>query len=209
MHRLKWLAPSIGALLIAGLAWGATGPKPGVNSPWNPVWSIPIDSTKNTYRATASPLSPVVSSAGDIVQICGNSTSVVRVTRVIVSGRADAVQAVDWYVAKRSTASAGGVLSSTAAAVPLDAAVGAADSSVTYGVTSGANGTLIGYIAVVQQFLGNLTTGPGGPTETISFGDGPVSAAILRSATQCLGIGISQTSVAGNSLNVAVEWTEE
>lgn len=210
-----WLAIlGLGVSVITWGAWvispvlAASGPQPGVNSPYNPVWTIPIDSIKNTYRSSVRQLSPIAGApSGGLVQICGGSGVVTRVTKVIVGGRATAVQAVDWLVSKRSTA---GSLSNTVVGVPLDASVGAADAAVTYGIAaSGSLGTLVGYIAGVQQFLGNLTTGLGGPTTEITFGHGPGSGVILRSAAQCLAIGLSQASVGGNLLNVDLEWTEE
>ena len=45
MHKKLLLGGTFAAFLGA-VAWAQS---PGVNSPYNPVWSIPIDSIKRSY----------------------------------------------------------------------------------------------------------------------------------------------------------------
>lgn len=211
MKRL-FSATLIGAILglmaTVGI-YGVLAQAPGVNSPWQPVWAIPIDSIKRTYVQSISSLS-AAAPATDIFQLCGGSGVVTRVTKVTVGGRATAVTSGDVYLIKRSTAATGGTafqLSGTVG-VPYDSSISAGVSTATAYSANPTVGTLVGVIARAQINLSNLTTGVGTPTYVFDFGQRG-SAVVLRGAAQCLTVNLSSQSFAGNLWSITTEWTEE
>lgn len=202
----KFLLGFIGLCLLAGGI--AIAQAPGVNSPFQPVWSIPLDSIKRTYAAGVASLSGQAGAQTDILQICGSATTTVRVTKMAVAGRATAVSPADIWILKRSTANTGGT-AQLSTEVPLDTGTSAATAAVEAYSVAPTTGTLVGTIAAGQIYLGNLTTGVGTPLLNLLWGDRPGSAVVLRGAAQCLAMNLSSQVHAGALWNVSVEWTEE
>ena len=201
-------------LLVAGLLSvlpaTALAQQPGVNSPFNPVFAIPIDNKSNTYGAGVQGL-VVASSATDIFTICGAANIVTRIASVGVSGRATAAASVDISLVMRSTANTGGT-SSTVSATKYDSTYGTASSSVlsyTVNPTLGTNaGGANAMLSVRQLFLGNLTTGQPGERAIWTFGDRPSSQLALRGTAQCMAVNMNAQTASGNLMDIYVEWTE-
>lgn len=211
---------SLGLLLTSALAGvgigiytNAQAQSPGVNSPFNPVWSIPLDSIKRTY-SNVQQLSPGAF-ATDISTLCGAASITTKLTRVLVSARATAVSPTDIFLVKRSNWDIVLPTPASSTGIPYDANDSAGLAAVTYyGNASNTGaltlGTLVGVLAVAQSYVGNLTTGiPGQPTWAFDFGNRPSKAPTLRSATQCLALNLSGTSQGGNLYDITWEWTEE
>lgn len=212
--RNKLLLGGIFAALLGAVAWAQS---PGVNSPFQPVWSIPLDSIKRTYVQTVTQLSASSAAATDVVQFCGSATVTTKLTRLSFAGRATTAAPVDVVLVKRSTVDASGTVSLqypfigvSVVGLPYDASDSASTANVTAYTTSPSQlGTLVGNIASVQAFLGNLTTGQPGPVTVFDFGNRPSKAPTLRSATQCIAINLSSAVVTGGLYDITVEWTEE
>lgn len=215
--KLRYLLP-IGALvgLLIGLATNSMmAQSPGINSPWNVVWNVPVDSIKRTYSQSLQ-LSPGVV-ATDISTLCGSGTPIqTKLTRIIVSGRTSAVSPMDLFLVKRSNWDITASTAPSVTGIPYDANDAASVAAVTWYQNAGNQGnspvlgTLVGVIGAAQIYLGNLTTGtPGQPMAIFDYGNRPDKAPTLRSATQCLAINISGTGAAGNLLDITWEWTEE
>lgn len=213
---LKWSAVAIGAGLVIGLYTNhvAHAQSPGVNSPFQPVWSIPLDSIKRTYSQTLQ-LSPG-GLATDISTLCGAATVQTKLVRVKIAGRATAVSPMDIFLVKRSNWDITASPAASAVGVPFDANDAASVAAVTWyqNASNQGNsvqlGTLVGVIDAAQIYVGNLTTGvaQGGPW-VFDYGNRPDKAPSLRSATQCLALNLSGTSQGGNLLDITWEWTEE
>jgi hypothetical protein len=194
-------------LLIAlGLATPAYAQSPGVNSNFNPVWSIPIDSIKRSYSASVVGL-VAAAAATDIFKICGSATTTVRVTQFLVSGRATANANADVAIIKRSTAGSGGT-ATTPTVIPLDTGFSAGTAVVSAYTANPTVGTAVGTISAAQLPIGNLTTATSA-TLALTYGNRPSSAVVLRGVAQCLAVNLSAGTFAGNLWNVSVEWTEE
>jgi hypothetical protein len=216
----KWLLLGVG---LAALGSYALAQSPGVNSPYNPVWSIPIDSIKRTYGQALWGLSPTTLIT-DLFVLCGNANNTTRVTRLIFSGRASAVSPMDVNIIKRSVAPSGGVitgaypiLGTSAVGIPYDTNFGASQSWITAygGIGAGISanpsvGALVGILASRQYYPGNLTTTVSTyPALEFDFGNNPGSAAVLRGINQCLSINLSGNSYPGAALDIEAQWTEE
>lgn len=216
-------------LLLAGAVFGSVvtaalaGPQPGVNSPYQPVWEIPIDSLKWSY-GLGFELSPSVG-ATDIFQLCGDPLSgvVTRVTRIAIAGRATTSASVPVFLIRRTPNSGGGMppqvpfLSAAVNGESYDRVNGVSKSqatayqiSITPTLTLGGTfGPAAGLIAATQLFLGNLTTGQPGPTALFEFGNRPTQGLILHGGNDCVSVNLSNSTNSGNLLDMQVEWTEE
>lgn len=210
MKKFLFLVAALAA--IGGAVWAQA---PGVNSPFQPVWSIPLDSIKRTYSLSVWQLSPAAS-ATDIWQICGGPSVITRLTKLSVGGRATAAAPADLNLIKRSGQTFGGTVAIappfsgvSAVGVPYDASTGASTAFVTAWTANPTVGTVVGTIAIKQYYLGNLTTGTTNPPAEFAFGNGPGSAVVLRSSTQCLSLNLSAQTFSGGIMDISAEWTEE
>jgi hypothetical protein len=215
----KLLLAGVG-LLALGVA--ALAQSPGVNSPWNIVWSIPLDSIKRTYSLSMTNL-VVASSPTTFWQICGSATTTVRVTRFTISGRQTAVASADLQILKTSTAATGGTIASgqpfASAAVigyPYDTGTAAGTALTTAWTANPTVGTPIvtsaGFLWSGQIEMGNLSTGLGMMVPAIiDFGNHPGSAVVLRGTAQCLAISgaVGTGPGSGNLMDITEEYTEE
>lgn len=214
----RFLLAGVGLLALGAAAFGQS---PGVNSPYNPVWSIPLDSIKRTYSQAMANL-VVASSPTTWAQICGSASSTVRVTRITIAGRQTAVAQADVQLIKTSTAATGGTIASgqpfnsaAVVGVPYDTGFAAGTALVTAWTANPTVGTPVvtsaGWVASGQVTLGNLTTGVAGPPLVFNFGDHPGSAVVLRGAAQCLAISsaVGTGPGSGNLMDFSIEWTEE
>lgn len=175
-----------------------------------PTQMQPVDGGKATYSAAINGLVPVAS-ATDIFTITGGAGKTVRITRIEVSGIATTILDTTVRVAMRSAANLTGT-SAAVAAVPHDSANAAAVATVlSYTANPGTLGTLVGYIRS-SKVLFNLSA-PAAGSESgrliEDFGDRPAQAPVLRGIAQVLAINLNGVSVAGGSLDISVEWTEE
>lgn len=213
--KLRYLLP-VGALvgLVIGVFTNSlVAQSPGVNSPFVPVWSIPLDSIKRTYSSVAQ-LSPG-GFATDISTLCGAAGVVTKLTRLAVTARATAVSPTDIYLLKRSNWDVVSPTPASSLGVAYDVNDVASKAATTFYGNGNSSpsltlGTLIGNIGLVQEYVGNLTTGVAQQSAwTFDYGNRPDKAPTLRSATDCLAINLSGTSQAGNLYDVYWEWTEE
>jgi hypothetical protein len=205
---LRWIAAAVGTGLAIGAVVNAFSQSPGVNSPFQPVWSIPIDSIKRTY-SFANQLSPV-GFATDIATICGSASVTTKVERILITARATAVSPMDIWIVMRSNWDTLATTQLSATGVPHDATDAASQAAVTLYTALPTNlGTTVGNIAVAASYYSNLTTGIGYPQWSFDWSDRADKAPTLRSATQCLAINLSGQSQGGNVDNIWIEWTEE
>lgn len=167
------------------------------------------DGQKTTYSAAINGLVPVAS-ATDIFAIGGVAGKTIRIIRLEVSGIATTILDTTVRFAFRSggTQSAGTVL----AAVPHDSgSVGAGATVWTYTANAASLGTLVGYVRS-SKLLFNLaapTAGSESGRLIEDFGDRPSQAIVLRGVTQFLCINLAGVSVAGGSIDLSCEWTED
>lgn len=172
------------------------------------VLIISNDGQKVTYSASSNGL-VAAASATDIWTITGSATKTIKITRIVIGGRATAVANADIVLVKRSAADTGGT-STAPTAVPYDSLQGAATATLAAYTANPTTGTLVGNLGVYQYALGNLTTGVGHDELTLDFGGRAGSKPIiLRGAAEQFGINLAGVSYSGNLWDITVEWTEE
>jgi hypothetical protein len=151
----------------------------------------------------------------DMIGICGNASTVVRVTRfqILISSTAGALETVIFL--KRSAADTSGTPTSHTG-ISNDAADAAPSSSVTSFAAAPSTGALIGNIFFAVATTSTLTTAPGNFTSwQMSSGTFPAHAVsleqpvTLRGTADCLYANFAGAAIpAGFTSWVHVTWTE-
>lgn len=174
-------------------------------TPWI---AAPVDGQKATYSAAILGLAPAAS-ATDVFTLAGSASKTVRVTRVSVSGTQTTAGEVDIQLLKRSAADTGGT-STAPAAVPHDSADAAATAVVAaYTVNPAALGTLVGPLRTRKAQIGAAATVTDQPETEWLFGDRPSRAVVLRGVDEQVAVNLNAATIAGGSLDISIEWTEE
>ena len=164
-----------------------------------------------TYAAVKQGLA-TAASATDIAVLTGAAGKVVRVTRVEVSGIATTILETSVQLLVRTTADTGGTSTGSPSAFPYDQNSPAAAASV---LTYTANPTVndgTNRLVASQKVLFNLAA-PAAASEStraiFDFGNRPAGEIILRGAAQQLAVNLNGVTVAGPSIDIKYEWTED
>ena len=167
-----------------------------------------IEGFRATYRYVAAAYVPYAT-ATDALVITGASGKVIRVTKVIVRGKATAASQYDVYLTKRTTANTGGTATNPTPSLADSADPAAAATLALYSVipTSLGTGTIL---AGNRSFLPAAATPVATDDSTKwDFGTRNEKAPVLRSATESLAVNFGGAAVpAGANLYIEIEWTE-
>jgi hypothetical protein len=165
---------------------------------------VDYNTTKASYSAAALAFVPALT-ATDIFTLTGSATKTIRITRIQISATQTTATANNIVLLKRSTANTGGT-STTLTATPLDSANAAATAVARSYTANPTVGTLVGNLRVDKLFIPTTT---GSPTILDwKFGEG-CQPIYLRGVAQVLAVNLNSTTLAGNSFNIFIEWTEE
>jgi hypothetical protein len=174
------------------------------------VDNVQIDeSTHPTYRAATVALN-TANNATDIFTITGSATKTIRIRKIGIEGTQTTASVANVLVIKRSTANSGGT-SSTLTNVPLDSDDTAATATVRAYTANPTLGTTIGTI-ISKKLIVNVTNvgSSAVDNDTVFYLGSELSkAVVLRGTSEVLSINLNSTTLAGNSFNIWVEWTEE
>ncbi len=166
-----------------------------------------LDGFKATYVAGTS-ASALATSATDVLTVTGSATKTVRITKIYVSLTATTAISVPVSLIRRSSANTGGT-SAALAATPRDTNNAAATAAVAlYTANPTALGTQVGTVLETGKIPAPVTGGAVQVT-VFEFGTGSNQAIVLRGTAQVLSLNVGGTTVAGGSIAVAVQWTEE
>jgi hypothetical protein len=211
IHLLTASALAINTFLSGPVA----AQSPGVNSPFQTSWTLPYASIQRTYGIAFTGL-VAAAAATDIAQICGSATTLTKVTRMKISGRATAAAGMDVQIIKRSAANTGGTINASApwsgsfvTGFAYDANDVAGTALTATWTANPTVGTSVGVIDTAQVALSVAATTVGGAVTEFNFGNRPAKAVMLRTAAQCLSMNLNASTYAGNLLDVSIEWTEE
>ena len=159
--------------------------------------------TARTFRASMQVA--LAALATDIMDLFGNATTTVRISRIFISGVQTTAGSADVLLVKRSTANTVGTRVA-GAAVPMDAADAAASSIPGVYTANPTTGTLVG--AIGRRYLGvsgaAALTGPG-----IEWRFGENGKEVTLSGTaQGIAINLNGVTLTGGTVNVEIEWYE-
>ncbi len=129
----------------------------GLAGAGNNIPVVSIDSTKNTYRASAS-FTPFATAPLALVTIIGSATKTVRVKRILIGGAATALADTLFRLTRVSVIGTGG----TAVAPPIsknDTNAAAATAVVQHYTTAAQSaGTVVSSLSHWRQFIATVTT---------------------------------------------------
>jgi hypothetical protein len=148
----------------------------------------------------------IISTPTDIFTITGSASKTIRVTRISFTGTQTTGTQIRVIVLKRSTANSGGT-STSPARVPHDSNNAAATATVLAYTANPTTGTLVGNIRAAKVLVGLTTVNS--DQLIIDFGTRNGQGFVLRGTTQVLAINLAGVTIAGNSLDISFEWTEE
>lgn len=171
--------------------------------------AAPIDGQKTSYRATVLKLG-VATGANIIATLTGSSTKTVRVTRIELSGTcATTAKAINFFIAKYSTAATGGTAGTAPTIVPHDSASAAATAAVAVYTADPTAGTLVGSIATGNLFMAVTGSTVATGLYAANFGDRPSQDIVLRGTAQQLAISLNAENTATSVMDIVIEFTEE
>ena len=167
-----------------------------------------IDGCRATY---SSGLQFVAANAAtDIVTISGSATKVIRVNKIILSGTQTTAGVTTLYLFRRSTANTGGTLSGGVTLIPFDTTNPAATATVNvYLGNPTALGTTVGAFDIFKIYFPAVAQASDYTPRIVQFGDSTGQSFVLRGAAQILALNLNGVTLAGNSLDITIEWTEE
>lgn len=166
--------------------------------------SVDYNTLKSSYSASIIGL-VAANTATDIFTLTGSATKTIRVTRIQISATQTTATANNVVLLRRSTANTGGT-STTPNIVPLDSSNAAATGVVRAYTANPTLGTLVGNLRANKVFISTTTTSPN--TLDWKFGEG-CQPIYLRGTSEVLSVNLNGTTLAGNSFNIFIEWTEE
>lgn len=159
---------------------------------------------KRTY-SLAFTVAPAAT-ATDIFQIVGSATTTVSINKINISGTQTTGGQTTIVLAKRSTANTGGT-STTSTMVSHDSTDAASTAVGTIYTANPTTGTLVGNIRIFSLPLGAVTATTNNIVQ-LDFGERgkPI---VLNGVAQALVISLGGVTLAGGSINVWIEFTEE
>lgn len=165
------------------------------------------DGFKATYAAGTSGLT-LAAAATDVLTITGSATKTVKITKVYLSFTATTAISVPVSLIRRATANTGGTTAIQAATTHDTNNAATTAVVVVYTVNAATLGTTVGTVLEAGKVPAPLT---GGAVQVTVFEFGTTSnqAVALRGTAQSVAINLNGTTVAGGSLAVTIQWTEE
>lgn len=161
-----------------------------------------LDGSSNTYVVSGASLAGFV---GQLLQMVGNATNVVRITHIDVSATAAAAAVGTVALQRFSTAATGGSPSGFNTA-KNDTNNPSAQSSLVQYASAPTGGIPVGG-NIRSAVVSIAATGTLAIVQSWDFGNGPKQGLILRGASDfmCLILG---SGFAGSNVSISWEWTE-
>lgn len=176
-----------------------------------PANAMPVntESGKATYIATAWDIAPAAT-ATDVFQVCGSATKTIRINYIRASADATAAGSLDFYIFKRTAVNTGGTTSAITPA-QMDSN-DAAPTATALKYTANPTGLGAGVAVLGDHYAMPAAASTGYPINVwdVQFGKRNDETLVLRGVAQCAEFSMNgQTILAGTSLYVTMEWTEE
>jgi hypothetical protein len=179
-----------------------------ITNPVNAVQSLQVQNAEHLRKTySASFTVATAATATDIATIIGSASTVVRVTKIELTGLATTAVTTPILLIKRSAADTGGT-STTATAIPHDANDAAATAVVSaYTANPTGLGAAVGTIRSTKMVF--PLTGVLDSVIIWEFGIRNNKPIVLRGVAQNLAINLNSITVTGGSVSGFIEWTED
>ena len=166
--------------------------------------SIPTYSASFSGALTAT-------TATDIFTITGSATKTIKILDIFISGIQSTASAAIVNLIKRSTANTAGT-STIPSTIPYDSADASATAVVRAYTTNPTLGTQVGttpFKTIRKEIpTAGFANSDYAPT-VFDFSKAPTRPVILRGISEVFAINLASQSIAGNSFNISITWTEE
>lgn len=160
---------------------------------------------RQTYSAAVTDLA-VATAPTDVFTITGSATKVIRILKLTISGTKTTAGVIDIEVLFRSSANTGGTIV-TAVAQPHDSN-NAAATAVVRGYTANPTlGTSVSAYKAVKLLVNTALLLP--DRLDWYFGDNSDQGIVLRGTSQVFALNFETQTMAGNSFDITITWTEE
>ena len=169
--------------------------------------SLSVTSAEDqTYSASTGPFAAPASPT-DVFVITGSASRTIVVRKIILTATQTTGSVVRMSVVKRSADDTGGT-SVADTKVPYDSAYAAATNTVRhYTANPGALGAIVGNVRDDKIYV-PITTVVANLPQIWDFTENGSPGIRLRGVAEILALNLNATTVAGNSLNIDVEWSE-
>lgn len=173
----------------------------------HPSSPMPTAAAPATYSASITGL-VAATLATDVFTIYGSATKTIRITGILVSGVQTTASQANVLAIKRSALNTGGT-STAPTRVPYDSQSAAATATVlAYTANPSALGAAVGTLSTRRLFVPGAATASDAQGLEIKFGEAQQQMVTLRGAAEGLAINLNGVTLAGNSFNITIEWTE-
>lgn len=171
--------------------------------------STNLPTPKASFAAAISGLT-VANAGTDFFTITGAAGRKIIINRISFSGIATSAAAVPITLIKRSAANTGGT-STTPTAVPVDSANATSPQGIVraYTANPSALGTAVGTVSAVRVILSTASASVGSTPIEFNLERMFHRPVVLNDATEVLSLNFGAQTVAGNSLDLMIAWTEE
>lgn len=198
----------VGVLTLRNDALVAFGTNGSYNTPTTDKYGNILVKDQTRHKRTYSLAFTVapVATATDIFQIIGSATTTVSINKINISGTQTTGGQTTVTIAKRSTANTGGT-STSSTMVVHDSTDASATSVGTIYTANPTTGTPVGNLRIFSLPLATATSTTNNIVQ-LDFGERgkPI---ILNGVAQALVIALGGVTLAGGSINVWIEFTEE
>lgn len=173
------------------------------------VMAMSTNGTRATFRYVAQDIAPAAT-ATDVLTLTGSASSVIRITRISVVGKASSAAVYDLYVVKRTAANSGGTKTNPTA-VKADSSDAAQTATLSlYSANPSSLGAGQAFEANKMYLAAGTTPNATTLPTVYTFGNRGDKAPVLRGTSESLAINFNGQAVpAGTELYIQIEWTED
>lgn len=173
------------------------------------IAALSSNGTRATFRYVAQDIAPVAT-ATDVLTLAGSASKVIRITKILVVGKATSAAVYDLYVIKRTAANTGGT-STSPTGVKADSNDPAQTATLKlYTANPSALGTGQAFEANKLYLAAGTTPNASTLPSVYYFGNRGDKAPVLRGTSEVLAINFNGQAVpAGTELYIQLEWTED
>jgi len=201
----------IGAIYTNPLPVVTSGQR--VNIQCDPSGRVYVAPTPNLTVSTfgTNAIFAFAGAATDIFTIRGSATKTIKITQIDIDGGATTTSSNNVVLIKRVTANTGGTFN-VLTPTRYDTNTAGGTATVGYYTTNPTVlGTPQGTTGIISAYRVTFLAAAAAATTlvTLDFQKNGAGSIVLNSATESLCINMNGATVAGNSININIEWTEE
>lgn len=168
------------------------------------------DGYRNTYNSSSAAISTgTIATPTDVFFITGSATKTIRILRIGFSGTATAVGMREIMLVKRSSANTGGAAAGIFPRSPYLATPPPTATATTQTNLALTTGSLVGIIRSTKINFPTTTAAGAAQNEYIWTFNRSSQALYLRGTGEVIAVNFNSVAMAGGTITIWAEWTEE